>query len=143
MLLEGILRDGKHGKNQLADDQVEVLLLRPLYLTSKYGHKFSVDGFLSRDLNQKPAKYEHTRTRLNKENKAKVREEIKSSLSNTNSDIYPDVSIRGIQGRVYHDTDTNRVGGIHTEGEFAGQIMKVQPISERQLESVRELNILD
>ena len=30
------------------------------------------------------------------EKKAKVREEIKSSLSSTNSDIYPDVSIRGI-----------------------------------------------
>ena len=69
--------------------------------------------------------------------------EIKSILSNTNSDIYPDVSIRGIQGRVYHDKDTNRVVGIHTEGEFAGQIMKAQPISERQLEFLRELNILD
>ena len=38
------------------------------------------------------------------------------------------MSIRGIQGRVYHDKDTNRVVGIHTEGEFAGQIMKAQPL---------------
>ena len=53
------------------------------------------------------------------------------------------MSIRGIQGRFYHNKGTNRVVGIHTEGEFAGQIMKAQPISEKQLESLRELNILD
>ena len=113
------------------------------HLTSKHGHKFSVDDPLPRNPNQKPTKYEQTRTRLNNENKAKVREEIKSILSNTNSDIYPDVSIRGIQGRVYHCKDTNRVVGIHTEGEFAGQIMKAQPISDPQLDLLRELNILD
>lgn len=32
VLLEGILRDDKQGKNQLVDNQVEVLLLRPLQL---------------------------------------------------------------------------------------------------------------
>jgi hypothetical protein len=94
-------------------------------------------------LNQKPTAYKQTRTRLNNENKAKVREKIKSILSNTNTDIYPDVSICGIQGRVYHCNDTNRVVGIHTEGEFAGLIMKAQPIFKRQLDLLRELNILD
>lgn len=113
------------------------------HLTSKHGHKFGVDDPLPRNPNQKPTKYEQTRTRLNNENKAKVREEIKSILSNTNSDIYPDVSIRGIQGRVYHCKDTNRVVGIHTEGEFADQIMKAQPVSDPQLDLLRELNILD
>jgi hypothetical protein len=113
------------------------------HLTSKHGHKFGVDNPLPRNPNQKPTKFEQTRTRLNNENKAKVREEIKSILSNTKSDVYTDVSIRGIQGRVYHCKDTNRVVGIHTEGKFAGQIMKAQPISERQLEFLRELNILD
>ena len=113
------------------------------HLTSKHGHKFNVDDPLPRNPNSKPTKYEQTRTRLNHENKAKVREEIKSILSNTNSDIYTDVSIRGIQGRVYHCKDTNRVIGIHTEGEFAGQIMKAQPISDPQLDLLRELNILD
>ena len=113
------------------------------HLTSKHGHKFGVDDPLPRNPNQKPTKYEQTRTRLNNENKVKVREEIQSILSNTNSDIYLDVSIRGIEGQVYHCKDTNRVVGIHTEGEFAGQIMKAQPISGRQLEFLRELNILD
>jgi hypothetical protein len=113
------------------------------HLTSKHGHKFGVDDPLPRNPNSKPTKYEQTRTRLNHENKAKVREEIKSILSNTNSDIYTDVSIRGIQGRVYNCKDTNRVIGIHTEGEFAGQIMKAQPISDPQLDLLRELNILD
>ena len=113
------------------------------HLTSKHGHKFGVGYPLPRNPNEKPTKYKQTQTRLNNENKAKVREEIKSILSNTNSDIYPDVSIRGIPGRVYHDKDTNHVVGIHTEVEFAGQIMKAQPISDRQLELLRELNILN
>ena len=113
------------------------------HLTSKHGHEFGVDDPLPRNSNQKPTKYERTRTRLSNENKAKVREEIKSSLSNIESDIYPDVSIRGIQGRVYHDERMNRVVVIHTEGEFAGQIMKAQPISDKQLGFLRELNILD
>ncbi len=113
------------------------------HLTSKHGHKFGVDDPLPRNPNQKPTKFEQTRTRLNNENKTKVREEIKSILSNTKSDVYTDVSIRGIQGRVYHCKDTNRVIGIHTEGKFAGQIIKAQPISERQLEFLRELKILD
>ena len=70
------------------------------HLTSKHGHEFGVDDPLPRNPNQKLTKYEQPRTRLNNENKAKVREEIKSSRSNADSDIYPDVSIRGIQGRV-------------------------------------------
>lgn len=113
------------------------------HLTSKHGHTFGVDDPLPPNPNQNPTKYEQTRTRLNNDNKAKVREEIKSILSNTKSDVYTDVNIRGIQGRVYHCKDTNRVVGIHTEGEFAGQIMKAQPISDPQLDLLRGLNILD
>jgi hypothetical protein len=33
--------------------------------------------------------------------------------------------------------------GIHTEGEFAGQIKKAQPLSEKQLEILREFNKID
>ena len=113
------------------------------HLTSKHGGALGVDDPLPRNPNQKPTKYEQTRTRLNHENKAKVREEIKSILSNTNSDIYPDVRIRGIQGRVYHSKDTNLVVGIHTEGEFAGLIMKAQPISDQQLKTLQEENKMD
>ena len=113
------------------------------HLTSKHGHKFGVDDPLPLPPNQKPTKYEQIRTRLNKENKAKVGKEIESILSNPESDVYLDVSIRGIQGRVYHCRDTDRVVGIHTEGEFKGQIMKGQPISDPQLDLLRELNILD
>jgi RNase P/RNase MRP subunit p29 len=53
------------------------------------------------------------------------------------------VSIRGIQGRVYHCKETDNVVVIHTEGEFAGKIMKAQPISDQQLDLLRELNKLD
>jgi hypothetical protein len=50
-------------------------------------------------------------------------------MSNPESDLYTDVRIRGILGRVYHCQATNRVVGIHTEGKFAGQITKAQPVS--------------
>jgi len=89
-----------------------------------HGHTFGVADPLPLNPNQKPTKYEQTRTRLNNDNKAKVREVMHSILSNPKSYVYTDVNIRGIQGRVYHCKDTNRVVGIHTEVEFAGQIMK-------------------
>ena len=47
------------------------------HLTSKHGHKFGVDELLPRNPDQKPTKSEQPRTRLNNENKAKVREKIK------------------------------------------------------------------
>ena len=138
-------RNSDSSTNLIAHDGFEAKLTDKSenHITSKHGHKFGVDDPLLRNPNEKPTKYKQTRTRLNNENKAKVREEIKSILSNPKSDVYTHISIRGIQGRVYHCKDTNRVVGIHTEGEFAGQILKAQPISERQLEFLRELNILD
>ena len=131
--------------NITAHDGFEAILTdkSESYLTSKHGHKFGVDDSLPRNPNQNPTKFEQIRTWLNNENKAKVREEIKSILSNTKNTVYTDVSIRGIQGRVYHCEDTNRVVGIHTEGKFAGQIIKAQPISEKQAELLSKLNILD
>ena len=113
------------------------------HLTSKHGHKFGVDDPLPPNPNQKPTKYEQTRTRLNNENKAKVCGDISSILSSTNSEVFTDVSIRGIQGRVYHCDETNRVVGIHTEGEFAGQIVKAQPISKEQRALLKTQNKLD
>jgi len=113
------------------------------HYTSKHGNKFGVDDPLPPLPNQKPTKYKQVRTRLNKENQAKVRKDIESILSNPKSDVYTDVSIRGIQGRIYHCPDTNRIVGIHTEGEFEGQIMKAQPVSDPQLDFLRELNKFD
>jgi hypothetical protein len=53
------------------------------------------------------------------------------------------VSIRGIQGRIYYCEETNCFIAIHTEGKFAGQIMKAQQISDRQLEVLQALNKID
>lgn len=78
--------------------------------------------------------YIQARTRLNNDNKAKVREEINSILSNTKIDIYNDISIGVIKGQVYHCKHTNRVVGIDTEDEFPGQILKAQPISNPELD---------
>ena len=72
-----------------------------------------------------------------------VREEIANLLINRKTHIYPNVKIRGIQGRVYYCPNTYRIVGIHTEGQFSGQIMKAQPISKRQVELLENLNIID
>ena len=109
------------------------------HLTSKHGDSFGVDDPLPRNPDQKPTKFKQIRTRLNKANKATVSQEIERILSSPKTEVYPEVNIRGIQGRVYRCKDTNLIVGIHTEGEFAGQIMKAQPISERQLEMLKEL----
>ena len=45
--------------------------------------------------------------------------------------------------RVYHSEDTNRVIGIHTEGEFTGQIKKAQSVTPEQLQKLRELKSID
>ena len=98
---------------------------------------------MPRDPNAKQTNYKQTRTRLNSENKAKVRSEIKNILANSKTKPHPDIIIRGVQGRVYHCQDTDRVVAIHTEGKFAGQVMKAQPISPEQLNLLRDLKILD
>lgn len=113
------------------------------HLTSKHGNKFGVNDPLPPNPNQKPTKYPQNRTRINKENKATVRGEINGIISNPKTDIYYDVNIRGIQGQVYHCKETDRIVAIHTEGEFAGQIMKAQPISPAQLQLLKKLDKLD
>ena len=144
-VLSGQQRNSDLSTNLTAYDGFEAQLTDKSlnHLTSKHGHEFGVDDRLPIDPNQKPTKYEQIRTRVNNENKAKVREEINSILSNPKTDVYTDVSIRGILGRVYHCKYTNRVVGIHTEGKFEGQIMKAQPISRLQLDCLRKLNKLD
>ena len=98
-----------------------------------------MDDPLPRNPAQKRTKFKQIRTRLNKANKATITQEIERILLNPEYDLYREVSIRGIQGRVYHCKDTNLIVGIHTEGEFAGQIMKAQPITPEQLEMLKDL----
>jgi len=115
------------------------------HVTAKHGHKFGVDDPIPMGRNAKQTKYEQTRTRLNIRNKQTVRHEIDDVISNRlgNTKVYNDVDIRGTKGRVYHDQLNNRVVAVHTEGKFKGQIKKAQPISPRQLKSLREFNRLD
>ena len=113
------------------------------HLTSKHGHSFGVDDPLPPDPNQKPTKYKQVRTRITEDNKLIVLEEIKSILSNKDTEVYTEVSIRGVEGRVYYCKDTNRVVGIHTEGKLSDKIIKAQPISEQQLALLIEFKVLD
>ena len=113
------------------------------HLTSKHGHDFGVTDVLPPPANQKPTKYERVITRLNIENKLTVREGIKNILLDANNDIYDNVYIRGIRGKIYHNDEFNNIVGIHIEGKFAGQVMRAQPISIEQLRFLRELKVLN
>ena len=116
------------------------------HLTSKHGHEVGIDDPLPPNPSQKPTKYKQVRTRINNENKEKFGDILEKILQDPNTEPFPGVSIRGINGQGYYTKDYGENGffiGIHTEGQFAGQIIKAQPISQRQLEFLRELKILD
>lgn len=134
---EIIAHDGVKGK--LTDKSTN-------HLTSKHGDVLGIDDPLPPNPNQKSTKYEKTRTRINKENKEKFGDTVEEILKDPNTEPYPDVSMRGIKGHGYYTENYGESGffvGIHTEGEFKGQIKKAQPISEQQLKILQEENRID
>jgi hypothetical protein len=116
------------------------------HLTSNHGDVLGIDDPLPPNPNQKPTKYEKIRTRINKENKEKFGDTVEEILKDPNTEPYPDVSIRGIKGHGYYTEKYGESGffiGIHTEGEFKGQIKKAQPMSEQQLKILQEEKRID
>ena len=116
------------------------------HLTSKHGDVLGIDDPLPPNPNQKPTKYKQIRTRVNKENKEKFGDIVEEILKDPTTEPYPDVSMRGIKGHGYYTENYGESGffvGIHTEGEFAGQIKKAQPISDQQLKTLQEENRMD
>ena len=54
--------------------------------------------------------------------------------------------MRGIKGRGYLTDAYGKAGffiGIHTEGKFAGLIMKAQPVTGEQLERLETFNLIN
>ena len=132
---EIIAHDGVRGK--LTDKSTN-------HLTSKHGDVLGIDDPLPSNPNQKPTEYKKTRTRINKENKKKFGDTVEEILKDPNTEPYPDISIRGIKGHGYYTKNYGGVFvGIHTEGEFKGQIKKAQPISQQQLTRLQEEDIID
>ena len=132
---EIIAHDGVKGK--LTDKSTN-------HLTSKHGDVLGIDDPLPSNPNQKPTEYKKTRTRINKENKKKFGDTVEEILKDPNTEPYPDISIRGIKGHGYYTKNYGGVFvGIHTEGEFKGQIKKAQPISQQQLTRLQEEDIID
>ena len=112
------------------------------HLTSKHAHDLGIDDPLPPSPNQKPGKFPKIRTRINKENKKEFTDTLEKILQDPNTEVFPGVSIRGIKSHGYYTEDYGESGffvGITTEGELAGQITKAQPVSEKQLESLREV----
>lgn len=97
-------------------------------------------------MTDKPTKYKPIRTRVNKENKEKFGNIVEEIFKDPTTEPYPDVSMRGIKSHGYYTENYGESGffvGIHTEGEFAGQIKKVQPISDQQLKTLQKENRMD
>jgi len=116
------------------------------HLTSKHAHDLGIDDPLPPSLNQKPGKFTQIRTRINKENKKQFTGTLEKILQDPNTEVFPGVSISGIKGHGYYTEDYGQSGffiGIHTEGEFAGQIMRAQPVTPEQLEKLQTLNSIN
>jgi hypothetical protein len=91
------------------------------HLTSKHAYALDIDDPLPTHPNQKPTKYKQARTRINKVNKRKFGDTVEKILEDPNTEVFPDISIRGI----------------------TGQIKKAQPISDAQLKILQEKNKID
>ncbi len=95
-------------------------------------------------LHQKPTKYPQPRTRLNKKNKQEFGDILEIIANDPNTEPMPDIDMRRTKGHGYFNPDYGEDGqegffiGIHTEGEFKGQIMKAQSVSSQQLQGLRE-----
>ena len=116
------------------------------HLMSKHGDVLGIDDPLPPLPNQKPGKYGKIRTRINNQNKKQFTDTLEKILEDTDTSVFPDVSMRGIKGHGYYTENYGESGffvGIHTEGEFAGQIKKAQPVTPEQLEYLRTLNSIN
>lgn len=126
------------------------------HLLSKHGHNFSVKDQLPPNANQKPTKHQQIRTRVNNQNREKLINEAQTILNDKQfSEPFSDITIRGVKGRGYVYANPNYPGiaendaivglfiGIHEEGPFQGQIKKMQPVTEGQLEILLEQRCID
>jgi hypothetical protein len=116
------------------------------HLTSKHGHEVGIDDPLPPNPSQKSTPYKQVRTRINNYNKEKFGDTVEEILKDPNTEPYPDVSIRGIKGHGYYTENYGESGffvGIHTEGEFTGQIKKAQSVTPEQLQKLRKLKSID
>lgn len=136
------------GREITAHDGVKGLLTDKStnHLTSRHGNAVGIDDPVPPNPNQKPTKYKQTRTRITKKNKKIFGDTVEEILQDPVTETYPDITIRGIKGHGYRTENYGEYGffvGIHTEGQFAGEIKKSQPISKQPLKTLQEENKID
>jgi hypothetical protein len=114
------------------------------HLLAKHGHNFGIDDPLPPNPQQKQTKYKQIRTRITKENKEQFAQNFGEVLSRSKPypDIDTDIDIRGVKSRFYYSPEDEVGIGVPTEGDYEGQIMQAQPISDQQLDSVKNQNKL-
>ncbi len=116
------------------------------HLTSKHGHDLGINDPLPPSSDQNPGKFPKIRTRINKHNKKQFADTLEKILQDPKTQVFPNINIRGKKGQDYFTDDYGPSGffiGIMTEGEFADQIIKAQPVGDKQLKILQELNKMD
>ncbi len=119
------------------------------HLTSKHGHEVGIEDRLPPDPNQKPKKYPQIRTRLNPQNKQEFADILEMIANDPDTEPMPDIDMRGTQSHGYFNPNYGEPSqegffiGIHTEGEFKGQIMKAQSVSDQQLKGLLKNKRID
>lgn len=135
--------------NITAHDDVKVKLVERSnnHFTEKHGHEIGINDTLPAAKNETFGNHTRTHTRINNANKKTFANTLEKILQNSKTRVFPNISIRGIQGHGYYTEDYgNGVGffiGIPTEGKKAGTITKAHSINERQFDILEKFNKID
>jgi hypothetical protein len=117
------------------------------HLTSKHGHDLGINDKLPTPATQKVSQHPRQHTRINNENKKMFGDVLEKILHDPETVVFEDVTIRGTMSHGYltkkYGGENGFFVGLNTEGEFNGEIIKSQPISPKQLATLKEFNKID
>ena len=117
------------------------------HLTTHHGYEVGIDDIMPINKNSKPTKYPRNKTKTsNPANELYFASIIEKIMKSPDTQVYPEVMIRGTKGYAYFTTknygpeNPNYMGfviAIASEKENAGRIIKAQSVSPVQLIQLR------
>jgi len=146
----------KKGRILQAKDNKKMLLTKKSleHLTLNHGHDLGVRDFLPRNPNERKTPYQSKYLKTNHtnpENLLHVSNTIETIINSVDTEIFENIKIRGTLGHGYvtrknYGSNSSLYRGmfigVHTEGEFSGQLMKCQPMSLKDLKKLRLNNTI-
>lgn len=123
------------------------------HLTTNHGYEVGINDIMPINKNSKPTKYARNKTKTtNPQNELYFASIIEKIMTSQDTEIYPEVMIRGIKGHAYFTSQNygpenpkykGFVIGIASEKENAGRILKAQSVSAAQLIQLRIENKIE